>query len=287
MNRIVPIACAVTAICSACLDLTGGCGNETLADVAAPSGDKRAVVFTRNCGATTEFSAHVSVIAVGDALPDRGGNVLSVGADHLSTDIDIEWTAPDSLSVRYRVPSGVFAAESRPTGVAVAFIPDSSDGEPPPRSSAPTTAPDNADSLLVAFEQVALALGHSRDSIFAALGPPHSITIREAENEVGGRDSLITVRYSHVEFLLRKPLADGREYFSNVLVTDSGLALPGAVVPQRTTLGELTTMLGPAHRVYELADTSVMTYDVPLGPVLQFYVVGQVLRKVRWVYELG
>jgi len=158
---------------------------------------------------------------------------------------------------------------------------------PAPLPSLSGPVPANADSLLLAFERLPLGLGHSRDSIFASLGAPESIETQEGDNGNGGRDSLITIRYPHIEFLLRKPLSDGREYFSNVIVADSGMSLPGTVVPHRTALADLITLLGPPHRVHELADTAALTYDVPMGPVLQFYIVGQVVRKVRWVYELG
>jgi hypothetical protein len=38
------------------------CGNEVVADVASPSGAHRAVIFERDCGATTSWSTQVAVI---------------------------------------------------------------------------------------------------------------------------------------------------------------------------------------------------------------------------------
>jgi hypothetical protein len=151
----------------------------------------------------------------------------------------------------------------------------------------PTGNRANQDSLLVAFERVVLQLGHTRDSLERSLGRPRSITVEEAENADGGRDSLITLRYPNIEFFLRKPLADGREYFSNVIVDKPWLALPGSITLQRTTRGELTRLLGEPHRVIQFGDSAAFTYDVPRGPIVQFYFVDDVLRKIRWVYELG
>jgi hypothetical protein len=41
------------------------CGNEIVTRTASPSGSREAVVFERNCGAATKFSAQVSVIRGG------------------------------------------------------------------------------------------------------------------------------------------------------------------------------------------------------------------------------
>jgi hypothetical protein len=39
-----------------------GCGNAVLQDLPSPEGRRHAVVFTRDCGATTAFSTQVSVL---------------------------------------------------------------------------------------------------------------------------------------------------------------------------------------------------------------------------------
>ena len=150
----------------------------------------------------------------------------------------------------------------------------------------PATA-TSPDSLLKAFEYTVLRLGHSRDSIARRLGPAAVVDVVEADNADGGRDSLITMQYPSITFHLRKPLANGREYFSNVIVCDTGFVLPGRVTPGRTLQVELASVLGEPHRIIAFGDSVAYTYDIPSGPVLQFYFLGDVLRKVRWVYELG
>ena len=57
------------------------CGNKVLTDVASPDVHNHAVVFERDCGATTGFSTQVSILPAGRAISD-GGNVLIVDDDH-------------------------------------------------------------------------------------------------------------------------------------------------------------------------------------------------------------
>ncbi len=52
------------------------CGNEIVQDVRSPDGRHRAMLFQRDCGATTGFSTHVSIVGVSKDLADDSGNVL-------------------------------------------------------------------------------------------------------------------------------------------------------------------------------------------------------------------
>lgn len=54
------------------------CVNEVRAELASPNGGFKAVVFSRNCGATTGANMQVSVLKAIEKLPDEGGNVLIV-----------------------------------------------------------------------------------------------------------------------------------------------------------------------------------------------------------------
>lgn len=66
------VAVAVLAAVAGC-DV--GCDDEVVSTVASPSHTTSAVVFNRNCGATTGFNTQVSIVQAG-ASPSGAGNVL-------------------------------------------------------------------------------------------------------------------------------------------------------------------------------------------------------------------
>ncbi|HEY4363143.1 MAG TPA: hypothetical protein VGN17_19395 [Bryobacteraceae bacterium] len=99
---------------SACLpDL---CGNEIKNESSAPGNGKRAVVFERDCGATTDFSTQVSILDNDHALPNDPGNVLV--AEYRLT-VDARWMAPDHLVIRYPALAKVTLRETSFRGVTI------------------------------------------------------------------------------------------------------------------------------------------------------------------------
>ncbi len=52
------------------------CGDVPLVEAVCPNGQLRAVTFRRDCGATTSYSTHVSILPAGEGLPNEGGNVF-------------------------------------------------------------------------------------------------------------------------------------------------------------------------------------------------------------------
>src|SRR6266550_3254126 len=67
---------------SSCINIAGDCGNELLKEVASPNGRMKAVVFQRDCGATTGFSTQVSVFRRDQRLPNEGGNLFAADTNH-------------------------------------------------------------------------------------------------------------------------------------------------------------------------------------------------------------
>jgi hypothetical protein len=104
----------VAAYCSACVD---PCGNEVISEQYSPNREFRAVVFQRDCGATTGFSTQVSVLAAKQRFPTEGswlqstkpGNVFVADTDHGNApsgsgggpDIRLEWTGPRHLRITH------------------------------------------------------------------------------------------------------------------------------------------------------------------------------------------
>jgi hypothetical protein len=94
----VPIRClAVFGLGVIACD-AGLCANTVKRRVTAPDGRRDAILFIRDCGATTDLSPQVSILGAGKALRNVAGNVFI--APH-SVEVQLEWVSPDTLMVRY------------------------------------------------------------------------------------------------------------------------------------------------------------------------------------------
>ena len=119
---------AVVAL-GACDD---GCGNDVLADVPSPDGRRHAVVFARDCGATTAASTQVSVLPAARSA-HGGGNVFVADGDHGRAPagagggprVAVRWLDRRTLEVRYDSRARVFTREARHDDTDVRFVADS------------------------------------------------------------------------------------------------------------------------------------------------------------------
>ena len=101
-----------------CADL---CGNELLHSVRSPNGKFTAVVFVRDCGATTVFSTQVSIVSADRALLGEAGNTF-VGDGRLS--ISVKWDIDGALYIS-GVGEGSRIVKQEPlvSGVRVSYAP--------------------------------------------------------------------------------------------------------------------------------------------------------------------
>ena len=96
----------------------GACGNEISQTVASPSGQFKAVVFHRDCGATTGHNTQVSVIAASAKLPSDGGNTLILDG---SVPLKVQWQSDSSLQVSGLGSAKIFKQDSSVAGVSVKY----------------------------------------------------------------------------------------------------------------------------------------------------------------------
>jgi len=95
----------------------GMCANEEVQRIASPDGKLEAVIFERDCGATTDFSTQVSVCVAGGALANDGGNVFIADGDHGRAlqaawggpAVEVRWLDNASLNISYDSHARVFA----------------------------------------------------------------------------------------------------------------------------------------------------------------------------------
>jgi hypothetical protein len=107
----------------------GLCGNEILVDVPSPARDHKAVVFQRNCGATTGFSTQVSVLPFHKRLPAESGNVFVADTDHGRAEpgpgrgpaVEVTWLNAQELLVLHDAAARVFRAENTRGTVRVVY----------------------------------------------------------------------------------------------------------------------------------------------------------------------
>jgi hypothetical protein len=106
-----------------CFDIAGTCGNTVVSESPSPDSALRAVVFERNCGATTAFTTHVSVLENGVTLPDSVGNVFV--ADEYRIQTAARWSSPGTIEIRHDSRARVFKSEPAIGNVRVVYVVDS------------------------------------------------------------------------------------------------------------------------------------------------------------------
>ena len=91
----------------ASIALSDLCGNTVVATEISPDRAMKAVLFERNCGATTGFSSQVSVLRADEELPNEGGNVFAAneGRGREATSwggpyVALQWRNPRTLSLK-------------------------------------------------------------------------------------------------------------------------------------------------------------------------------------------
>ncbi len=107
---------------------SSGCTNSPISRADAPDGLHSAVMFQRNCCATTGFSTQVSVLRQGSA-PSGGGNTFRADDDHGAAAIgewggpwtDMTWLAPKHLLIRYAAKSRLFEQQVEVAGVKISY----------------------------------------------------------------------------------------------------------------------------------------------------------------------
>jgi hypothetical protein len=105
----------------ACLD---PCRNTVLSEVTAPGERRRAVVFERDCGATTDFSTHVSVLNATEVLPRSIGNTFIADSDHgtvKDVKVSVRWASSNHLVVSYPTRARIFRQEVRVGDIVVSY----------------------------------------------------------------------------------------------------------------------------------------------------------------------
>jgi hypothetical protein len=105
------------------------CGNEIIQTEYSPNKEYKIVTFTRNCGATTDFSSHISILKSDELLENESGNVFSGDSNHglAKTDsknlitIKSKWLSNDKVEIVFDENVRVFDKDNSVNNVDVEF----------------------------------------------------------------------------------------------------------------------------------------------------------------------
>jgi hypothetical protein len=105
------IVVAIPGTVYTCMDMFWGdmCGNQIVEEVQSPNNKFKAVIFTRDCGATTGYSTQLSILEMTDQLENETGNTFILSdnvGDGLSfanggARIGVIWTGDSALTVYF------------------------------------------------------------------------------------------------------------------------------------------------------------------------------------------
>jgi len=113
------LALVLVIVISLWLMLGDACGNDLIAQLPSPDGKFNAIVFQRDCGATTGYSTQISVLPSDRSLGNSSGNVFSADTDHGAAPsgsgggpaVQVRWIGPTSLSVSHHPMVRIFLAK--------------------------------------------------------------------------------------------------------------------------------------------------------------------------------
>ena len=117
---------AALIICPGC---TNVCQNTVVSRSVSPDAAHVAVLFQRDCGATTSFSTQISVLDASRGNPSGSANTFIADDDHDAARVGIwdgpwaetKWLSADRLLVRYAAKSRLFKQSKRVSDVSITY----------------------------------------------------------------------------------------------------------------------------------------------------------------------
>ena len=95
------------------------CGNEISKVELSPDGVSKAIVFSRDCGATTGFNTQVSIIGTEDKLSNDSGNILIIKNKE---NLALNWLSNNHLEIKGNLSNETFKKEQTFKGVHITYV---------------------------------------------------------------------------------------------------------------------------------------------------------------------
>ena len=94
------------------------CANDNLRETLSPNGALKAVLFRRDCGATTSYSTQLSILPASRKLPNEAGNVFVVGGE---PSVVVRWLDDTHLNISVGLATTAFKHLSTFNGVQIHY----------------------------------------------------------------------------------------------------------------------------------------------------------------------
>ena len=119
------LAVLIAVATSGCSD---ACQNAVASSGISPDGTLAAVMFQRDCGATTGFTTQISILRPSEK-PKGSGNAFIADDDHGAARVgtwegpwaEAKWLTPDHLLIRYAAKSRLFKRSDSVSGVKITY----------------------------------------------------------------------------------------------------------------------------------------------------------------------
>lgn len=121
MNLFIKIICWLgggAAFISICFQfflmylLSDMCGNYPYASIESPDTNYKAVIFQRDCGATTGFSTQISILPVNKTLKNESGNIFTMDGHPEEVAPLLKWLDNSTLKVSINSKNKIYLSES-------------------------------------------------------------------------------------------------------------------------------------------------------------------------------
>ena len=98
----------------ALLFIYGGdmCGNYIHKEYLSPDARHKAVVFQRDCGATTSFSTQISIISAKEELENTKGNIYIIDGHPEDVAPNLIWHSENTLGIQRQLNGSEYKAKS-------------------------------------------------------------------------------------------------------------------------------------------------------------------------------
>lgn len=121
-------ALSLTILCIMPAGCSDTCGDDVVLRLTSPDGQRDAVMFQRDCSATTGFSTQISILNAGEELSGMG-NTFRADDEHGAARsgswggpwAEMKWLSPDRLLIRYTAKSRLFEQDDHVSGVGVTY----------------------------------------------------------------------------------------------------------------------------------------------------------------------
>ena len=97
------------------------CGNEINIELVSPDKKHKAMIYQRDCGATTGFSTQISIIKRNEKLPNKNGNVLTSAGHPSDNNYKLKWLGAEKLLISNTHGNHIYFKENKIGIISISY----------------------------------------------------------------------------------------------------------------------------------------------------------------------